>query len=362
MRIIITGNMGYVGPVVVRHLRDRFPDAELIGLDLGLFAHCLTTRGSLPEAALTAQYFGDVRDVPADFLRGTDAVIHLAAISNDPMGNEFETVTHEINQEASLRLAHLAADAGVGRFVFASSCSVYGAAEGGPRRETDPLAPLTAYARSKIGTEQGLRALENGRMTITCLRFATACGMSDRLRLDLVLNDFVACAVSSGEIRILSDGTPWRPLIDVADMARAIEWAIGRDGARGGQVLEVNAGSNGWNYQVKDLAEAVAAEIPGATVRINPQAAPDKRSYRVDFSRFAALAPGHQPRTGLAESVRRLRDGLQAIGFDDPEFRGSRQIRLKVLKGLLETGELTPDLRRRSSRPVMPHGSASAAS
>ena len=187
MRILITGNMGYVGPAVVRRLRTSYPHAELIGYDTGFFAHCLTGASLLPEAALSAQFFGDVREIRPDLVKGCDAVVHLAAISNDPMGNSFADVTSAINQDASVDLARMAAAAGVKAFVFASSCSVYGVADGPPRREEDPLNPITAYARSKIGTEVGLQQIA-GDITITCLRFATACGMSDRLRLDLVLN------------------------------------------------------------------------------------------------------------------------------------------------------------------------------
>lgn len=345
MRIVITGNMGYVGPMVVRHLRARFPDAELVGYDAGYFANCLTTPGPLPETLLDVQHFGDVRTIPAELLRDTHAVVHLAAISNDPMGKQFEAATDAINRGASVRLAELARDAGVRNFVFASSCSVYGFAEGGPRKEADELNPLTAYARSKIDTERALAGFGNGPMTVTCLRFATACGMSDRLRLDLVLNDFAACAMSAGEITVLSDGSPWRPLIDVADMARAIEWAIERPPEQGGRFLSVNAGSDRWNLQVKDLAEAVAAQFPGTRVSINKDAQPDRRSYRVDFSLFASLAPAHQPRIDLGQSVARLRDGLQAIGFADRDFRNSRHIRLKVLGGMVERGALSADLR-----------------
>jgi nucleoside-diphosphate-sugar epimerase len=346
MKILITGNMGYVGPVVAAHLRARFPEAELIGYDLGLFAHCLTTTAGLPETVLDAQHFGDVRDLPAGLLQGADAVVHLAAISNDPMGNRFEEPTLQINAESSLRLAALAKDAGVRAFVFASSCSVYGFAEGGARREQDPLNPLTAYARSKIATEEGLRASNTGEMVVTCLRFATACGMSPRLRLDLVLNDFVAGAIATGEISVLSDGTPWRPLIEVRDMARAIEWAILREAPQGGRVLSVNAGSDGWNHQVRDLAQAVAAEVPGTRVSIATDAPPDRRSYRVDFSLFRRLAPNHQPQIGLAEAVRDLRAGLTAVGFADADFRQGPQIRLKVLDGLLASGRLDRSLRR----------------
>jgi nucleoside-diphosphate-sugar epimerase len=346
MRVLITGNMGYVGPVVVHHLRDRFPDAELIGYDSGLFAHCLTTPGPLPEARqLTLHHFGDVRELPEALLSGVDAVVHLAAISNDPIGNRFETVTDEVNRAASLRLATLARDAGVRSFVFASSCSVYGFAEGAARRETDPLNPLTAYARSKVATEDGLRQLDPGDMNVTCLRFATACGMSDRLRLDLVLNDFVACALSSGEITILSDGTPWRPLIDVRDMARAIEWAILRDASNGGRFLALNAGSNARNHRIRDLATAVAALVPGTSVSINPDAPPDARSYRVDFSLFRQLAPAHQPQMDLDASIDGLVKGLRAIGFADRDFRESARIRLKTLSSLIAADFLCSGLR-----------------
>ncbi len=345
LRILITGNMGYVGPVVAAHLRATLPGAELIGYDSAFFAHCLTTPGPLPERALDAQHFGDVRAVPPALLAGVDAVVHLAAVSNDPMGLRFEAVTDEINHRASLLVAEAARDAGVKRFVFASSCSVYGLAAGGPRKETDALNPLTAYARSKIATEEGLKGMDRGGMGVTCLRFATACGMSPRLRLDLVLNDFVAGALAGGEVSVLSDGSPWRPLIDVRDMARAIEWAITGGGVEPGGFLSVNAGSDAWNVQVRDLAHAVASAIPGTRVSINTDAPPDKRSYRVDFSLFRKMAPDHQPRATLTESVRALRDGLQAIGFADKDFRSSQQIRLKVLDRLMGQGRLGEDLR-----------------
>jgi len=180
MRVLITGNMGYVGPVLTAHLHATFPGATIVGFDSGYFAHCLTGAATLPEVATTSQQFGDIRDFPPALLEGVDAVVHLAAISNDPMGKSFETVTERVNYEAGLRLAELARDRGVKHFVFASSCSIYGEASGGPRKETDPVNPLTAYARSKVALEQGLARLEAGGMVVTCLRFATACGMSAR--------------------------------------------------------------------------------------------------------------------------------------------------------------------------------------
>jgi nucleoside-diphosphate-sugar epimerase len=347
MRVVITGNMGYVGPMLVRHLRRTHPQAELIGYDSGWFAHCLSTNGEpLPETQLDVQHFGDVRTLPSSILEGADAVVALAAVSNDPMGTRFEAATDAINHRAAVEIAHKAAAAGVKTFVFASSCSVYGfAADGRPRAETDALNPLTAYARSKIATEDSLRQADLGDMKVRCLRFATACGMSPRLRLDLVLNDFVACAIASREITVLSDGSPWRPLIDVSDMARAIDWAITASD-HADRFLAVNVGSDEWNYQVRDLAGAVAELVPGVKVSINTEAPPDKRSYRVDFSLYRQLAPQHQPQTTLRQSVQRLYDGLSAINFADANFRDSSMIRLKVLGGLLESGRLNAELQR----------------
>ena len=344
MKILITGNMGYVGPVLVRHLRRRFPDIHIIGVDSGLFAHCLTDAAVLPETMVDEQHFADVRDMPGAWLDGVDAVVHLAAVSNDPMGNKFEKVTDEINYQSSVRLAELSHKHGVKNYVFASSCSVYGAASGTPRKEGDDLNPLTAYARSKIGTENALRQMELAP-TVTCLRFATACGMSDRTRLDLVLNDFVAGALTAGKITVLSDGSPWRPLIDVRDMARAIEWAIARRPEHGGKFLVVNAGSDVWNYQVKELAQAVARAILGTEVSINTDAPPDKRSYRVDFSLFARLALDYVPQVTLEDSIAALRDGFKAMKFEDADFRNSHNMRLKVLEAHIASGRLNEKLR-----------------
>jgi len=344
VKILITGNLGYVGPSVVQQLRSSRPDAELVGLDTGYFATCLTNAPFLPECRLDTQHYADVRTVTGDLLQGVDAVVHLAAISNDPMGNTFEAATLDINYRASLDLARKAKACGARSFVFASSCSMYGLAEDAPRVEESPLNPLTAYARSKVLTEEGLRQIAGNGFQVTSLRFATACGMSDRLRLDLVLNDFVACAVASRRITILSDGTPWRPLIHVKDMARALDWAVGRDPGEAGPFLAVNVGSNAWNYRVRELADAVAAAIPDVAVSVNKAAQPDKRSYRVNFDRFAALAPGHTPRVDLGTAVRELKEGLEAMNFRDADFRDSRLMRLKVLADLRARGALTDRL------------------
>lgn len=353
MKILITGNMGYVGPLVVKQLRRAYPSSTLVGLDMGYFAHCLTTRASLPECHTDVQQFGDVRKFPGSLLEGVDAIVHLAALSNDPMGSRYEEITMDINFRASVELARRAKRAGVKSFAFASSCSVYGSADSGPRNEDSVVNPLTAYARSKVMTETELERLADSTFTVTALRFATACGMSDRLRLDLVLNDFVACAVSSGKITILSDGMPWRPLINVKDMARAFQWAVGRANSNGGAFALVNAGSNSWNYQVRELAEAVARVIPGTDVSVNKDAQPDKRSYRVDFSRFESLAPNHQPMCTLDDTARELKEGLEAIEFRDPAFRDSWMIRLKMLDKHRQAGLLNERLEWGFRAPAM---------
>lgn len=345
MKIVVTGNLGYVGSNVMRHLRACWPQSTLVGLDIGLFAGCVTHADMLPECLFDHQYFCDVRNVDAAFFADVDYVVHLAGVSNDPIGKLFEQLTYEINYKGSLSLAAKARQAGVKGFIFASSCSIYGHADSEPRTESCDLAPLTAYARSKVLAEQDLALLADKNFQVTCLRFSTACGMSDRLRLDLVLNDFVAAAVAGGMITILSDGTPWRPLINTHDMARAISWAIGREAPPSSPFLAINIGSSEWNCQVKDLAVAVARLIPGTRVEINAQAAPDKRSYQVNFDLFRRLAPNHQPENTLDATILELKNGLEQMQFNDGNFRaGSRYIRLNTIQRLLDKQLLTRNL------------------
>ncbi len=341
MKVLITGNMGYVGPVLVHHLKKTHNDISITGFDSGFFSSLLIGTQVLPETLLKCQYFGDVRHFPVNILDGIDAIVYLAAISNDPMGNTFEAQTKSINQDQALSLAKEAKSRNVRSFIFASSCSMYGSAAEGLRTEDSELNPLTAYARSKVGAEEGLKALADNTFNVTSLRFATACGFSPRLRLDLVLNDFVASALTTGKIEILSDGTPFRPLIHVQDMARAIDWALQRDGEN---FLAINTGSNEWNYQIGELGEAVAAIIPNATVTINKNAAPDKRSYQVSFKKFASLAPHHQPQISLEEAVKELYHELQSTQFNDAGFRKSKYMRLVALSALQDSGMLDRDL------------------
>ena len=342
MRILVLGNQGYVGPVVTQYLY-RLGNFEIDGLDTGLFAQCLTTIERFPEYGIRAQFFKDVRDIVADDVAGYDVIVYLAAVSNDPMGKEFVEPTYEINQAAAINVAKLAAKKNVTHFIFASSCSVYGAADG-KRSELSPLNPLTAYANSKIGTEKALQDFATETFRVTCLRFATACGWSPRLRLDLVLNDFVASAIATRQIEILSDGTPWRPLIHVEDMARAIAWAIQRN--NGNPFLSVNVGSDQWNFQVSDLAETVSKFIKGTKVKVNTDAPPDNRSYQVDFSLYMKLAPKYQPQVSLEEAVIGLIEGLNKLSFNDTSFRDSNLlIRLNTLRMHMKNQQINKNLR-----------------
>ena len=342
MKILIIGNLGYIGPMVAKHFRATHPASYIAGYDIGYFIQNYTANGVVGDTLLDKQYFGDVRNFNADILKSFDAVIYLAAISNDPMGNAFEQPTLDINFNAAVDIAKKAKQQGVKHFVFASSCSVYGFADTAPRTETSDVNPLTAYAKSKVFAEEGLAPLADENFQITCLRFATACGYSDRLRLDLVLNDFVASAIADKKITILSDGTPWRPLIHVKDMARAMDWAIQR--TEGGYFLIINTGSNNWNYQVKQLAEAVQKLFADVEVSINTNAAPDKRSYKVSFDKYEQLAPGHQPQINLEKAVEDLKNGLQSMQFSDANFRQSKLIRLKMIQQLMDNAIIDNNL------------------
>lgn len=345
MKVIITGNMGYIGPVLAKHLKSTRPGIEIIGYDIGYFASCVTGSDILPEVAIDHQVFGDIREFPESLLQGVDSVINLAAISNDPMGKRYEEVTLDVNYRACIRLAKMAKIAGVKSFVYASSCSMYGAAGDFPKKEDSMLNPLTAYARSKVYSERDLEPMADSNFVVTCLRFSTACGFSPRLRLDLVLNDFVAGAVAEKKLTILSDGSPWRAMVHVKDMSRAMDWALDRRTDAGGDFVAVNIGTNEWNYQIKEMGEAVAKLIPGVDLSINKEAPADKRSYRVNFDLFEALAPNHQPEYTLEKSIKDLEYGLRGMNFSDTDFRNSSMIRLIVLNEFQKKGLLTESLK-----------------
>jgi nucleoside-diphosphate-sugar epimerase len=334
MKILIIGNLGYVGPELVTYLRRNHNNFKLIGYDIGYFMNCYTTTSISPETRLDQQYYGDVRKFDESILDNVHSVIYLAAISNDPIGNVFEKPTMEINFKAAIEIAKMAKRKRVKNFVYASSCSVYGINQGFPKKESDELNPLTPYAKSKIFAEIELEPIADKSFTVTCLRFATACGISDRLRLDLVLNDFVASALLSSKIQILSDGTPFRPLINVKDMARAMSWAIDRK--EGNYFETLNIGSDDWNFQIKDLAYAIKDILGGLDIEINHDAAVDKRSYQVSFKKFTEMAPAYTPIYDLDRTINDLLIGFKSIKLDDSNFRKSNFIRLNTINMLID--------------------------
>lgn len=347
MKILICGNLGYVGPTVCKHLSENLQGCELVGLDTGFFSSRLSQFDRIGDTYCHLQYYADIRDVEEKFFQGFDSVVVLSAISNDPMGNTFEKVTGEINYNSVARLIKNFAPLRGKRLVFASSCSMYGSGGAIARRENDELNPLTAYARSKVSVEKILEETKLGEgSTATSLRFATACGMSDRLRLDLVLNDFVASAILNESITLLSDGRAWRPLINVKDMARAIEWAIMRDENVKSSYLAVNIGAKDWNYTIMQLAEAVQKKVPGCKISFDPKAISDKRSYRVNFDLFKELAPNHQPINTLESTIDELICGITKIRhLIGRNFRSSDFMRLNMLDAHLKANRLSNDLR-----------------
>lgn len=331
-KVLIVGNQGYIGPVLQKHLSSKY---ELFGYDIGFFANNISVSKNISvDSDLVCQYYGDVRDLDHKIFNGIDSVVYLCAISNDPMGNKFREPTLDINKISAIKYAKLAKENGVNSFVFASSCSVYGTGGSNIKNENSDLDPLTTYAVSKIEAENELSKIADKDFNITCLRFATACGFSPRLRLDLVLNDFVASAITNKKIQILSDGTPWRPLINVKDMSRAIEWAIQSYDKKRNTFMIVNAGSNKWNYSILELAQSVSEIVGGVEIEVNKNASPDKRSYKVDFSLFNEIANDYTPLETLESTINDLFNGISKMNLS-ANFRSSEFIRLIHLNNLI---------------------------
>jgi nucleoside-diphosphate-sugar epimerase len=317
---------------------------RVTGLDIGYFEHCVAR----PEADGVAdtQIVRDIRDVSAADLAGVDAVIHLAGLSNDPMGELNPGLTYDINLEGTLKLARLARAAGAARFVFASSCSIYGAAGGAkPLDETAALEPVSAYAVSKAKSEEGLRALAGEDFSPVFMRNATAYGLGSRPRFDLVVNNLSGWAYATGSVRVMSDGTPWRPLTHIEDISLAAVCAAEapREAVHG---QAFNIGRSDANYQVRDIAEAVMAAFPGARMDITGETGGDPRSYRVDFSKALNGLPGFAPQWTLERGVAEVAGWLKANGLGSETFDSRMFIRLKQLKHGVEQGVLDAELRR----------------
>lgn len=343
-KILVTGNLGYVGSEVTKFLRHKNPKSEIFGFDSGFFLGNLTHAGRPSETLLDSQFYGDTRNFPYNILNDVDVVIHLAAISNDPIGNKFEKVTHDINYTASVEIAKQAKSRGVKHFVFASSCSIYGKGGNDLKDENDIPNPLTAYAKSKVMTEEKLDLIADSNFIITSLRFATACGYSERLRLDLVLNDFVASAIASRKINILSDGMPWRPLIYVKDMAKAINWASQRPLSKGGSHLIINTGDNDWNYRIHELGNIIKKTLSNVDIEIANKTQSDDRSYRVNFNLFRELALTDFTMSNIKDVIIELYEGLKIIGFKDENFRNSSLCRLIKIQSMRDNKSINDKL------------------
>jgi nucleoside-diphosphate-sugar epimerase len=345
MRVLVTGHLGYIGPVMVRCFRAA--GHHVTGLDTGYFQDCIEAEPKDSGAVAgrpDAEIVKDIRTVDRADLEGFDAIVHLSALSNDPMGELNEALTADINFKASVRLATLAKQAGVGRFIFASSCSLYGAAGGeAPLTETAAMNPVSAYAVSKVRTEEAVSPLADKHFSPVFMRNATAYGVSPRLRLDLVVNNLMAWARTTGEIRVMSDGSPWRPIVHIEDISRAALAAA--EAPREAIHNEAfNIGRNDANYRVRDIAEAVARQVPGSRLLITGETAGDLRSYRVDFSKALNHLPGFAPSWTLEQGCAELDRWFDRHEIDSTGFQSRRYIRLKQLRHLLDDGRLTDDL------------------
>lgn len=342
MRVLVTGHRGYIGTVLTPMLLKAGHD--VVGLDSDLYERCTFENGG--EIARVPTIRKDVRDVEARELSGFDGVLHLAALSNDPLGDLRPGLTDDINHRASVRLANLAKRAGVRRFVFASSCSNYGQAGEEMIDETGDLNPVTAYGEFKVQSERGLSALADDSFCPVYLRPATAYGLSPRLRFDIVLNNLVAWAYTTGKVHLKSDGSPWRPIVHIEDISRAFIAALEAP-AHLVSNQAFNVGQTAHNYRIRDLAQIVADVVPGCSLELADDAGPDKRSYRVSFEKIAKTLPAFKPQWDARMGAVQLYKAYQEAGVTLAEFEGPRYQRIGHIRKLIADDVIGDDLRHK---------------
>jgi len=348
MKLLVTGHLGYIGAVATPLFLEAGHD--VVGLDCDYYRRCTFDAGG--TLARVPSIEKDMRDVTAEDFRGRnfDAVIHLAALSNDPLGNLDPDLTMDINHQATIHLARLAKQAGVPRFLYASSCSNYGASGGEEMLdENAPLNPITAYGRSKVESERDLAAMADDDFSPTSLRCATAYGVSPRMRFDIVLNNLVAWAVTTGKVRLKSDGSAWRPIVHIEDIARAYLALL--DSPR--EVIHnvaFNVGRSEENYRIRDLAQIVADVVPNCELEIADGAVADARNYRVSCDRIAGAVPGFNPTWNARRGVEELYEAYRASGITLEEFEGPRYLRIAHIRKLMEDGIIDERLRLRTAR------------
>lgn len=341
MKILVTGHRGYIGVEMVSVLRAA--GHEVTGLDIGYYDEC--DFRSPPDDVPSLDV--DLRDVTREHLSGFDAVMHMAALSNDPLGDVNKNITYDINLHASVRLAQAAKAAGVGRFLFSSSCSLYGAGGDGLLDENAAFHPVTPYGESKVRVEQELSKLADDSFSPVYLRNATAYGVSRRLRADIVVNNLVGHAITTGKVLLQSDGSPWRPLVHIRDIIQAFEAALtAPKNAIHDQAF--NVGRTGENFQIRTVAQTVAEVVPNCELAFAPGASPDIRDYRVDFGKIERQLTGYKPTWTLRKGVEELYLAYRDAGLTKEEFLGPRYYRLKTIQGLISRGALDDELRRKA--------------